>query len=134
MAPTYVALSRISGGASSGNCAIGSRNMATRPMITVMIEMTLQTDRPVDEEFGHGDLPRLGLYCGAGLASGIALNGFESTVMPAFTLWVPLGDNLLACFSPSSMIHSVPTRSPTLTDRMLTFLMVADYGHLVITL
>src|SRR4029077_19518934 len=79
-------------------------------------------DRPVDEEFGHGVYLGSDFAVGSVLASGIALNGFGSTVMPAFTRWVPSATTFSPGFNPSSMIHSVPTRSPTLTGRMLTLL------------
>src|SRR5215510_2734919 len=42
-APTYVACSRISGGAMSGNIAIGSCTIATTPRITMMMEITMAT-------------------------------------------------------------------------------------------
>src|SRR5215467_1834849 len=42
-APTYVACSRISGGAMFGNIAIGSCTIAITPRITMMIEITMAT-------------------------------------------------------------------------------------------
>src|SRR5262249_55981751 len=42
-APTYVACSRISGGAMFGNIAIGSCTIATTPRITMMIAVTMAT-------------------------------------------------------------------------------------------
>src|SRR5437870_13494450 len=81
-APTYVALSRISGGASSGNCAIGSCNMATMPMITITIEMTIATIGRLMKNLDMVVYLGSDFAVGAGLASVSALSGLGLTVMP----------------------------------------------------
>src|SRR5213594_525952 len=82
-APTYVALSKISGGASSGNCAIGSWIMATMPMITITIEMTIATIGRLMKNLDMVVYLGSDFAVGAGLASvSAALSGLGLTVMP----------------------------------------------------
>src|SRR5882724_5512122 len=132
-APTYVALSRISGGASSGNCAIGSRNMATRPMITVMIEMTIATIgrliKNLDMAFTSA---RTLLRRGFGFG-----HRFERLRIDRHARLHPLGplgDNLLARLQP---LLNDPICAHSLTDfnrSDANLVIVADYGHLVTAL
>src|SRR5580765_3437422 len=42
-APTYVAFTWTSGGVIFGNCAVGKLSIATKPTITMMIEITMAT-------------------------------------------------------------------------------------------
>src|SRR5713226_9146100 len=100
-APIYVASSWISGGARLGNCAIGSCTMATMPMITIMIEMTMATIGWLMKNLDMAIYLGSDFAVGAGLASGIALRGLGLTVMPARTLWIPSATTLSPGFNPS---------------------------------
>src|ERR671914_3108444 len=85
-----------------GNCAIGSCTMATTPMITITIEMTIATIGRLMKNLA------MTIYLGSGfavgLASDIAVNGFGLTVMPALTLCIPSATTLSPGFNPSSTI------------------------------
>src|SRR3954464_544481 len=43
LAPTYVVLTRMSGGGSSGDCGVGGGGRETAPTMTVTIEITIAT-------------------------------------------------------------------------------------------
>src|SRR6266508_4347891 len=50
------------------------------------------------------------------------LNGIGLTTASGLTFWTPSATTLSPGFSPSSIIHIAPMRSPTLIGRMLTLL------------
>jgi len=86
----------IIGGTISGNCAIGSRWIITRPPITVTIEITIAT---IGRSMKKRDI---GYFAAPGAAGGAcAATGF--TVIPSRTFW-----------SPSTTIRS-PARRPSST-------------------
>src|SRR3954470_20446593 len=70
-APTYVVSITISGGTMFGNCATGRPSIATAPMITMMIEITIATiGRSMKNRATGGYLPS-----GAGAAVAEAAAG-----------------------------------------------------------
>src|SRR4051812_26936465 len=67
-APGYVAFTWISGGAISGNCAVGSRNIEITPMITMRMAITMATIGLLMKKFAMVLLPfGLGAVLGRGL-------------------------------------------------------------------
>src|SRR5512136_1362655 len=126
-----------------GNWAMGSLAAATRPMMTMSIAITMATmGRLMKNLDMAGYLFSAG--CAAGFVSGPAVAGgaaagfasapagaagaplapgtysFGATVIPGLTFWVPSTTTFSPSLSPSSMIQSEPTRSPTLTGLMST--------------
>src|SRR5213594_5106173 len=93
-APIYWAFSWTSGGARLGNCDIGSCTMATMPMITITIEMTIATIGRLMKNLDMAIYLGSDFAVGADLASGIALSGLGLTVMSARTLWIPSATTL----------------------------------------
>ena len=92
LAPMNVVVTWIIGGTISGYCAIGRPCIATTPSMTMMIDITIATIGPVDEEAGHGLLRLAG---GAGWPAGAGI-GLVRTVMPSLSACKPFGDDLLA--------------------------------------
>src|SRR5688572_22766876 len=72
-APTYVVESWIAGGAMSGNCAIGSWTIVTRPSITMRMEITIATIGRRTKKDATGSAPgclRSGLCRSGGVGGG----------------------------------------------------------------
>ena len=110
-APGYIANTRTSGGAMSGNCPTGRPRMVIAPTMTIRIEMTMATIGRLMKNLDMAQ--RSSTVVGAGFGTtGVASLTFSS---PATTTWSP------GC-KPSSITQSVPTFSPAFTGRMLALL------------
>ena len=76
----------MSGGVISGNWATGSRVMATAPMMTMTMEITIATIGRRMKKLPMAHFPP----AGAGLAAGAgAAAGFGTIVMPSRSRWKP---------------------------------------------
>src|SRR4030095_11798410 len=76
-------------------------------------------DRVIDEKSGHSGY--LVGAAGAGCASAVVVSGSVLPAIPPRTFWPPAATTRSPGFNPCSIIHSVPTCSPTLTGRILTY-------------
>ena len=97
-------------------------DMATTPMITMMIEMTIATIGRLIKNLAMTIY--LDSFFAAGFSWAGAPNGLGVTIAPGRTFWVPSATTLSPGFSPVSTIHCVPTRSPTLAGRISTVLLL----------
>src|SRR5262245_37253778 len=124
-APVYVALTWISGGAMFGYSDVGRARMVTAPAITMMIEITIATMGRLMKNFAMRAqfvLPPGWAGAGVGAVGGAASGERTVTVAPSRTFWRPSTTTRSPALTPSSMIHSDPARSPTLTARIATLL------------
>src|SRR5512137_2226377 len=102
----------MAGGTMSGNWAMGSRDMATSPRITMRIEITMATMGRLIKNFDMAAYPFLsaagaaGLVSGAAAAGALGLNGLGLTTAPGRAFWVPSTTIVSPGFSPSVMIQS----------------------------
>ncbi len=109
-APVYVPVTLICGGMISGNWAIGSARIATRPASTVTIEMTMAT---IGRRMKNPDM--------AQCPSPEATNGVACTASPS-RVGAPSTTTRAPAASPSVTTQRLPTRSPTVTVRVATLL------------
>src|SRR6185503_567583 len=108
----------ICGGTISGNCASGSASIAIRPTMTVTIAMTMAT---IGRLMKNAEIMAYVLSYRAAVSEGAAI-GFGLTTISGLTFWVPSATTVSPGLIPSSIIHIVSNRSPTLTVRMATLL------------
>src|ERR1700722_17989914 len=135
-----------------GNCATGRLAIVTAPTITIRMAITIATigrlmkklDMDLDSFRSNFEIPALtssagaareeaGLlrfskqddhcyYSGTHVRGHWVTNGLGCTVVPGRRVCWPCATTRSPGFSPSWIIHMVPTRSPTFTERMAILL------------
>ena len=123
-APMYFAVTMICGGMMSGNCAIGSARIATRPAKHGDDGDDDGDDRTTDEEARHGSGYLSGLAPAARTASAF-------TMLPSARRSAFHHDAVARLRAPCSTIQPLPTRSPTFTVRVAILVVRTDDANLI---